>query len=137
MSTDNSNVEFAPVTPINNEVYVKTNPLTPEQVEKGYYISIADNGSVRGFYQGTRISGGKYPGKTEIMLGTLDGAKVQIIVAAGNLQHRLNEALEKKTLEVGQPVEIRYAGKQAAKTGKYAGTMMHNFSLVPGKLVTK
>lgn len=110
---------------VGNEVYVKMNELTEEQKAKGYYVSIA-NTAIQGIYKGTRLSTGKYPGATEHLLEALDGSgKVFVIKQAGNLGARLKD----KNVAVDQAVQITYKGKQAAKGGKYAGTLMHRFTV--------
>lgn len=109
-----------------NEVYVKTNALTDEQKGKGYYVSISEQGNIQGFYKGTRLSTGKYPGATEHLIESLDGSgKVMVLKQAGNLGARLKD----KNVQVGDAVQITYKGKQPAKGGKYAGTAMHRFTV--------
>ena len=117
-------VKFEETKPL--ETYVKLKPLTDEQASKGYYQSINEGGSIEGYLRGTRLSTGKYAGKLEYVIESLDGSKTWVIANAGNLK----ASITRKGIEIGDALRITYRGKQVAKTGPFAGTAMHNFSVV-------
>jgi hypothetical protein len=108
-----------------NEVYVKLKELTPAQAEGGRCMVLQTGSSIEGFLKGTRLSTGKYPGRTEFLIESLDGSQVFVINKAGNL----GKAIERKGINVGDALQIVYRGKSKATTGQWAGTDMHNFSV--------
>lgn len=109
-----------------NEVYVKLGALKPEQEGKDYYKCLSTGDAIEGILEGTRLSTGKYPGRTEYLIKPFTGEKTLVIAQSGNLTARIAA----KGIEPGDAVRIVYNGKNVAKSGKFAGTAMHNFTVL-------
>jgi len=126
MSEVTSPVTFESTGAASNEVYVKLGALKETQQGKDYYLALANGDAIEGILTGTRLSTGKYPGRKEFLIKPFAGEKTLVISQAGNLSARIAA----KGINEGDAVRIVYNGKNKATKGKFAGTEMHNFTVL-------
>lgn len=121
-----STITFEADKATNNEIYVKLGSLKDNQIGKDYYLLLADGDAIEGILEGTRLSTGKYPGRNEFLIRPFTGDKLMVLAQAGNLGARMTA----KGIGNGDAVRIVYNGKNVAAKGKFAGTAMHNFTVL-------
>lgn len=103
-----------------NVLYTKLRPLKDAENEKGFYVELPIGDSLSGVLKGSEVD--NY-GKTAFSIERADG-KTQVISSAGNLGRQMAE------VTAGTYVQITYQGKKEMKSGPYAGTPSHQFSVL-------